>query len=87
MQKELAEKAGIDRSTISYMESGKYNPRWETRQKIRRVLGMPEEPEERIYSNEQLAVWESNRQKATPYKERRIALGLSQTQLAQKASN
>ena len=50
LQKELAQKAGIDRSTISYMESGKCSPRWETRQKIRRVLGMPEEG---IYSIEE----------------------------------
>jgi len=84
-QEQLAQKAGIDRSTISYMESGKCSPRWETRQKIRRVLGMPEESEEQVYSIEQLAVWESNRQKAAPYKERRVALGLSQTQLAKKA--
>lgn len=64
------------------METGKHPPTWETCQKIRRVLRMPEE---QVYSVERLAVWKSNRQKAAPYKERRIALGLSQKQLAEKA--
>lgn len=81
-QKQLAKKAGVAIATISNMETGRYQPTWETCQKIRRVLGMPEE---QIYSVEQLAVWESNRQKAALYKERRIALGLSQKQLIQKA--
>ena len=85
LQKELAEKANIHKTTISFMEAGKRWPLWETRQKIRRVLEMPKEPEERIYSDEQLAVWESNRQKAAPYKERRIALGLSQKELTEKS--
>lgn len=42
-QKELARRTGIHPRTISCMESGKNYPCWETRQKIRRVLGMPEE--------------------------------------------
>lgn len=42
-QRQLAEKIGIDRSTIRTMENGWHKPYWETRQKIRRVLGMPEE--------------------------------------------
>lgn len=46
-QEQLAQKAGIDRSTVSHMESGQYSPLWETRQKIRYALGMPEE---RFYS-------------------------------------
>ena len=46
-QEQLAQKAGIDRSTVSHMESGQYSPLWETRQKIRYALGMPEE---RLYS-------------------------------------
>ena len=72
------------------METGRYQPTWETCQKIRRVLGMPEE---RFYSirtkvsltDEQLAIRKANRQKAAPYKERRIALGLLQKELAEKA--
>ena len=82
LQKELAEKASVSVSTITNMETGKHPPTWETCQKIRRVLRMPEE---QVYSVERLAVWKSNRQKAAPYKERRIALGLSQKQLAEKA--
>ena len=42
-KKELAEKAGVDPATVRCMETGKYSPCWETRQKIRRALGMPEE--------------------------------------------
>ena len=72
------------------METGKHPPTWETCQKIRRVLRMPKE---QFYSirtkippaDEQLAIREANRQKAAPYKERRIALGLLQKQLAEKA--
>ena len=50
LQKDLAEKANIHKTTISLMEAGKVWPQWETRQKIRRVLGMPEE---RVYSIEE----------------------------------
>ena len=90
-QKQLAEKAGVEQHTICNMETGRRPPTWETCQKVRRVLGMPEE---QFYSirvkvtltDEQLAIREANRQKAAPYKERRIALGLSQKQLAEKAS-
>lgn len=42
-QKDLATKASVCRNTIYSMETGKSFPCWETRQKIRRVLGMPEE--------------------------------------------
>lgn len=42
-QKQLAQKAGIDESGYRRMELGQSVPIWETRQKIRRVLGMPEE--------------------------------------------
>ena len=37
-------------------------------------------------TNEQLAIREANQQKAAVYKERRIALGLLQKELAEKAS-
>ena len=40
---ELAQKAGVDKATVRGMESGKYWPCWDTRQKLRRALGMPEE--------------------------------------------
>ena len=59
-QKQLAKKAGVAIATISNMETGRYQPTWETCQKIRRVLGMPEE---QIYSVEQLAVWEKKKTK------------------------
>ena len=36
-------------------------------------------------TDEQLAAREANRQKAAPYKERRIALGLSQKELTEKS--
>ena len=42
-QKELAQKAGVSRRTIIDMECGSHTPFWETRQKVRRALGMPEE--------------------------------------------
>lgn len=42
-KKELAEKAGVDPATVRGIEAGRYSPCWETRQKIRRALGMPEE--------------------------------------------
>ena len=48
-------------------------------------LGLTLEKKEKApLTDEQLAVKEANRQKAAIYKERRIALGLSQKQLAQK---
>lgn len=47
---ELAQKAGVDKATVRGMESGKYWPCWDTRQKLRRVLGMPEE---RSYTDEE----------------------------------
>ena len=43
-----------------------------------------EKKEKAPLTDEQVAVKEANRQKAAIYKERRIALGLSQKQLAQK---
>lgn len=46
-QKQLAQKTGVSYNSIQGMETGKSWPRWETRQKIRHVLGMPEE---RLYS-------------------------------------
>jgi len=49
-RKQLAEKAGIELHTICTMEAGKVWARWETRQKIRPALGMPEE---RAYSVEE----------------------------------
>lgn len=49
-QKALAEKSGVGHGTIKDMESGKSFPRWETRQKLRRALGMPEE---RYFSTEE----------------------------------
>ncbi len=42
-KKDLAEKSGITYETILSLETGKNWPCWETRQKLRRVLGMPEE--------------------------------------------
>ncbi len=42
-QKELAQKAGVSRRSIIDMECGSHIPFWETLQKIRRALGMPEE--------------------------------------------
>lgn len=42
-QVELAQRAGVDKSTVRGMESGRYWPCWDTRQKLRRALGMPEE--------------------------------------------
>ena len=42
-QSELAELAGTATSTISEMERWNKDPHWETRQKIRRALGWPEE--------------------------------------------
>ena len=49
-QKQLAQKAGIDESAYRRMELGQSIPIWETRQKIRRVLGMPEE---RVFTTEE----------------------------------
>ena len=49
-KKELAEKAGLAVSTIRGMEAGRCAPCWETRQKIRKALGMPEE---RYYTAEE----------------------------------
>lgn len=49
-QKDLAEKDGVHYTTISCMELGRNFPCWETRQKIRRALGMPEG---RFYSEEE----------------------------------
>lgn len=49
-QKQLAQKAGVDESAYRRMELGQSVPIWETRQKIRRVLGMPEE---RVFTTEE----------------------------------
>ena len=89
-QKQLAEKAGVGVATIVSMETGRCPPTWETCQKVRRVLGMPEEQfysirEKVPLTEEQIAIREANRQKAAPYKERRMALELSRKQLAEKA--
>ncbi|MEY8420487.1 hypothetical protein AALA83_14580 [Oscillospiraceae bacterium 44-5] len=40
---ELARMAGVNYRTVCRMEAGTQVPLWETRQKLRRVLGMPEE--------------------------------------------
>jgi len=49
-KKDLAEKAGITADAVRAMESGRSWPCWDTRQKLRRVLGMPEE---RCYTEEE----------------------------------
>lgn len=49
-KKDVAEKAGITPDTVRAMESGRSWPCWDTRQKLRRVLGMPEE---RSYTEEE----------------------------------
>ena len=41
--KQLAMMAGICPQTVYRMEAGEQVPTWETRQKLRRVLGLPEE--------------------------------------------
>lgn len=42
-QHELARLAGVHYQTVHRMEIGTQVPTWETRQKLRRVLGLPEE--------------------------------------------
>ena len=42
-QHELARLAGVHYQTVHRMETGVQVPTWETRQKLRRVLGLPEE--------------------------------------------
>lgn len=42
-QKRLAEEAGIDESGLRRIELGQTRPTWETRQKLCRALGLPEE--------------------------------------------
>lgn len=42
-QHELARLAGVHYQTVHRMETGAQVPIWETRQKLRRALGMPEE--------------------------------------------
>lgn len=42
-QHELARLAGVHYQTVHRMETGVQVPIWETRQKLRRALGMPEE--------------------------------------------
>lgn len=42
-QHELARLAGVHYQTVHRMEVGTQVPTWETRQKLRRVLGLPEE--------------------------------------------
>jgi len=42
-QQELARLAGVHYQTVHRMETGVQVPIWETRQKLRRALGMPEE--------------------------------------------
>ena len=49
-KKQLAAKAGMSHHTVSAWETGICLPRWDTRQKIRRALGLPEE---RYYTAEQ----------------------------------
>ena len=48
---ELARLAGVHYRTVQRMETGVQMPIWETRQKLRRVLGLPEE---RYFTVEQL---------------------------------
>ena len=47
---QLAQKAGVDKTTVRGMENGRSWPCWDTRQKLRRALGMPEE---RNYTEEE----------------------------------
>lgn len=49
-QRQLARMAGISRKTVGSLEGGEKLPKWDTRQKIRCALGMPEE---RYYTQEQ----------------------------------
>ena len=49
-QTELAQKAGLKKMTVSWMECGRSEPTWASRQKIRQALGWPEE---RYYSVEE----------------------------------
>lgn len=42
-QAELAKKAGVGKMAVTDMECGTHEPLWETRQKIRKALGWPEE--------------------------------------------
>lgn len=49
-QKQLAAKAGMSHRTVTAWETGACLPRWDTRQKMRRALGLPEE---RYYTAEQ----------------------------------
>ncbi len=42
-QHELARLAGVHYQTVHRMETGAQTPIWETRQKLRRALGLPEE--------------------------------------------
>lgn len=46
----LAERAGVSKYTVVALEVGRHLPTWESRQKIRRALGMPEE---RFYTVEE----------------------------------
>jgi len=52
-QKELAEKAGVNRDTVMAFETGKHCPGWGTRQKLQHALGMDGVVEERHYSVEE----------------------------------
>lgn len=47
---ELAKRAGVNTATVCNMELGRRWPCWDTRQKLRRALGMPEE---RNYTEEE----------------------------------
>ena len=41
--KELSSRSGVGERTLSDLEAGRHTPTWDTRQKIRRALDMPEE--------------------------------------------
>lgn len=71
-QKELAKRAGVGDGTLRAIESGRHAPTWETRQKLRRALGMPEERyftieerNEKLLQMENIIQWVVNSHYAT----------------------
>lgn len=95
-QKQLAEAVGVARSTVKDWESGKYKPSVTRLSNIAAVLqcdandaiwmaeAAPDKLKKQL-SAEELARREANREKAQPYIERRLALGLKKKELAEKA--